>query len=116
MAGAVRRKDFVGAIKGVANAGKDLLAQAGLNLGARVLGELGELASGVDSEDLKSLANKAFGRATNPYMEVLFDKVGMRTFGYNFTFSPRNEDETADVQKIIKMSLESYLEQAVVAE
>ena len=103
MAGAVRRKDFVGAIKGVANAGKDLLAQAGLNLGARVLGELGELASGVDSEDLKSLANKAFGRATNPYMEVLFDKVGMRTFGYNFTFSPRNEDETADVQKIIKM-------------
>ena len=36
-------------------------------------------------------------------MEVIFEKVGMRTFSYNFTFSPRNADETEDVQKIIKM-------------
>ena len=57
----------------------------------------------VDAEDLKSLANKAFGRATNPYMEVLFNKAEMRTFDYNFTFTPRSEDETLDVQKIIKM-------------
>ena len=36
-------------------------------------------------------------------MEVLFQNVGLRSFTYNFTFSPRNEDETLDVQKIIKM-------------
>ena len=50
-----------------------------------------------------NLINKAFGRADNPYMEVLFDKMALREFTYNFTFAPRNEDETMDVQKIIHM-------------
>ena len=55
------------------------------------------------SEGGEELFNKAFGRSDNPYMEVLFEGVEMRTFTYNFTFSPRNERETEDVQKIIKM-------------
>ena len=59
--------------------------------------------SGVDPEAITGFANKAFGKATNPYMEVIFDNVGMRTFTYNFTFAPRNKDETDDVQKIIKI-------------
>ena len=49
------------------------------------------------------LINKAFGRADNPYMEVLFDKMALRTFTYNFTFAPRNTDERDDVQKIIRI-------------
>ena len=49
------------------------------------------------------LINKAFGRADNPYMEVLFDKMALRTFTYNFTFAPRNIDERDDVQKIIRI-------------
>ena len=49
------------------------------------------------------LINKAFGRADNPYMEVLFDKMALRTFTYNFTFAPRNTDERDDVQKIIRL-------------
>ena len=100
---ALRRKDYAGAVKGLGSAAVDLLSATALNLGARALGEIGELAMDVDAEDLKSLANKAFGRATNPYMEVLFNKAEMRTFDYNFTFTPRSEDETLDVQKIIKM-------------
>ena len=36
-------------------------------------------------------------------MEVLFDKMELRTFTYNFTFSPKNRDETMDVQKIIAL-------------
>ena len=100
---ALRRKDYAGAVKGLGAAAVDLLSATALNLGARALGEIGELAMDVDAEDLKSLANKAFGRATNPYMEVLFNKAEMRTFDYNFTFTPRSEDETLDVQKIIKM-------------
>jgi hypothetical protein len=55
------------------------------------------------AEGGKELFNKAFGRADNPYMEVLFDKPGMRTFSYSFTFAPRNTDERDDVQKIIRM-------------
>ena len=100
---ALRRKDYAGAVKGLGGAAVDLLSATALNLGARALGEIGELAMDVDAEDLKSLANKAFGRATNPYMEVLFNKAEMRTFDYNFTFTPRSEEETEDVKKIIKM-------------
>ena len=100
---ALRRKDYAGAVKGLGAAAGDLLSATALNLGARALAEVGELAMDVDADDLKSLANKAFGRATNPYMEVLFNKAEMRTFDYNFTFTPRSEDETLDVQKIIKM-------------
>ena len=36
-------------------------------------------------------------------MEVLFDKMSMRSFNYNFTFAPRNVDERNDVQKIIAL-------------
>ena len=100
---ALRRKDYAGAVKGLGAGAADLLSATALNLGARALAEVGELAMDVDADDLKSLANKAFGRATNPYMEVLFGRTDMRTFDYNFTFTPRSEDETLDVQKIIKM-------------
>ena len=100
---ALRRKDYAGAVKGLGAGAADLLSATALNLGARALAEVGELAMDVNADDLKSLANKAFGRATNPYMEVLFGRTDMRTFDYNFTFTPRSEDETLDVQKIIKM-------------
>ena len=99
----LRTKDMAGALKGIGGAAVELLKVAGMNLGGRALGELGEFAADVEAEDIKALANKAFGRATNPFMEVLFTGVDMRTFDYTFTFQPRNEDETNDVQKIIKM-------------
>jgi len=56
-----------------------------------------------ESEGTRGLANKVFGQADNPYMEVLFDAMNLRTFTYNFTFSPRNREETEDVQKIIAL-------------
>ena len=94
-------QDFASAVKNLAGSARGLVEEAVLKIG-------GGLASAatlgtISSEDITGLANKAFGRATNPYMEVLFDKVGMRSFSYSFTFSPRNADETNDVQTIIKM-------------
>ena len=56
-----------------------------------------------ETEGSAGLLNKAFGQADNPYMEVLFDKMSMRSFSYNFTFAPRNVDERNDVQKIIAL-------------
>ena len=103
LADQIRKKDMAGALKGIGGAAVELLKVAGMNLGGRALAELGEFAADVEAEDIKKLANKAFGRATNPFMEVLFTGVDMRTFDYTFTFQPRNEDETNDVQKIIKM-------------
>ena len=56
-----------------------------------------------DAEGASDLYNKAFGNATNPYMEVFFGGMQLRTFQYNFTFAPKNQDETDDVQSIIEL-------------
>ena len=96
---ALKRGDLSGLASTLGTAAKDLLATAGLGLGSEFIGTL----AGVDPEGLKGFAKKAFGQASNPYMEVLFEGVEMRTFNYNFTFSPRNADETDDVKKIIQM-------------
>jgi len=96
---ALRKGDLSGLASTLGTAAKDLLATAGLGLGSEFLGTL----AGVDPEGLKGFAKKAFGQASNPYMEVLFEGVEMRTFTYNFTFSPRNKEETEDVKKIIEM-------------
>ena len=39
----------------------------------------------------------------NPYIEVSFQSMGVRDFGYSFIFSPRNEKETEDVRNIINL-------------
>ena len=96
---AVQRGDMTALAQTVGTAAVDLLKVAGLNLGSEFIGTL----SGVDPEGVKGFAKKAFGQASNPYMEVLFEGVELRTFNYNFTFAPRNADETDDVQKIIEM-------------
>ena len=49
------------------------------------------------------LLNKVYGRAQNPYMEVLFNNPELRQFTYNFTFAPRNKGERDDVHNIIKL-------------
>ena len=55
------------------------------------------------AEGTEQLINKAQGQADNPYMEVLFDAMQLRTFTYNFTMAPRNEEEAIEIQKIIQL-------------
>ena len=83
-------KEFVGSATG-------LLSSAAM----RAVSEVAEIALG--AEGTTQLANKAFGVADNPYMEVLFDAMALRTFTYNFKFAPKNEEETLEVQKIIQV-------------
>jgi hypothetical protein len=96
---AMMRNDFAAASNSLLGSAKGVAMEAIKRMGSEFVGGV----AGVDPEAITGFANKAFGQATNPYMEVIFEKVGMRTFSYNFTFSPRNADETEDVQKIIKM-------------
>ena len=96
---AMMRNDFAAASNSLLGSAKGVAMEAIKRMGSEFVGGV----AGVDPEAITGFANKAFGQATNPYMEVIFEKVGMRTFTYNFTFSPRNADETEDVQKIIKM-------------
>ena len=64
---------------------------------------IGAVESLMSSEGGYGLANKIFGRATNPYMEVLFSGPELRTFTYNFTFAPRSLAEQDEVKKIIHL-------------
>jgi hypothetical protein len=96
---AMMRNDFAAASNSLLGSAKGVAMEAIKRMGSEFVGGV----AGVDPEAITGFANKAFGQATNPYMEVIFEKVGMRTFSYNFTFSPRNAAETEDVQKIIKM-------------
>ena len=55
------------------------------------------------TEGVVPLANKVFGRAENPFVEVFFNTMNIRTFTYNFNFAPRNEAETKEIQQIIQL-------------
>jgi hypothetical protein len=91
------KQDYEAAAKGIVNAAKNIVGEAA----ARATAEITEAVTG--TEGTRGLINKAFGQADNPYMEVLFDAMNLRTFTYNFTFAPKNREETEDVQKIIQL-------------
>jgi len=97
---AMGRNDFEGAAA-------ELVGGVGTALDAMVQktgSEIADFVLGNDSEaGTLDIFNKAFGRAENPYMEVVFKQMKMRTFTYAFTFAPRNELERDDVQAIIKL-------------
>ena len=92
----VQGKDAAAIAKSISGAGKALLQDATY----KSIGVVAELAG---AEGADKLAKKAFGEADNPYMEVLFDAMQLRTFTYNFQFAPRSEDEAIEVQRIIQL-------------
>ncbi len=55
------------------------------------------------AEGAIELANRVFGQADNPFVEVFFNTMNVRTFTYNFNFAPRNESETEEIQQIIQL-------------
>ena len=94
---AVGAKDYEAAAKALVG-GAGGIAVEGAKKAAAALAET--LAG---AEGGAALVNRAFGQADNPYMEVLFSNMNVRQFQYEFTFAPRNEEETADVQAIIQL-------------
>ena len=88
-------KKITKAAAGLVDAAKAIVGESAIKAAT----EITEAISG--AEGTRGLINKAFGQADNPYMEVLFDAMELRTFTYNFTFAPKNREETDDVQKII---------------
>jgi hypothetical protein len=90
-------KDYEGAAKALTGS----LAGFATEAAKRAAAGLAEALAG--AEGATQLANRVFGQADNPYMEVLFESMGIRQFTYNFTFAPRNEEERDDVQAIIQL-------------
>jgi hypothetical protein len=89
--------DFEGAAKAL----KGSIGSVGQEIVQRALAGIADLSTGGEA-DTYGLANKIFGRATNPYMEVIFEQAELRKFTYNFTFQPKDQKERDDVQDIIK--------------
>jgi len=88
--------DFEGAAKTLQGA----IGSVGEDILQRALAGIADLSTGV--EGTYQFANQIFGRATNPYMEVLFKETPLRTFTYTFSFQPKDQQERDDVQDIIK--------------
>jgi hypothetical protein len=94
---AVGSKDYEAASAALLGGLSGVLTEAAKKSGAA-------LAEGLaGAEGAAGLVNRAFGQADNPFIEVLFQSMEVRTFTYNFIFAPRSEEETADVQSIIQL-------------
>tara|TARA_Y100001972_G_scaffold110258_1_gene141837 strand:- start:1125 stop:1745 length:621 start_codon:yes stop_codon:yes gene_type:complete len=90
-------QDYEGAAKALTGS----LAGFATEASKRAAAGIAEALAG--AEGATQLANRIFGQADNPYMEVLFETMGVRTFTYNFTFAPKNQEERDDVQAIIQL-------------
>ena len=94
---ALANEDYEAAASAIVDGAGAIGTKLAVNAAAGIADALG------GGEGGEELLNKAFGQANNPYLEVLFDQMALRTFTYNFTFAPRSQQETDDVQKIIHM-------------
>jgi len=111
--------DELGMAGYLALGGADLLGQlqnrdfaamgdTAVDMGERILTDMAkktaigaiDLFTGASTEDS---INKVFGQTLNPFIEVTFKSIGVRTFDYTFNFSPKSQEETAEVKAIIQL-------------
>ena len=59
------------------------------------------------SVDPKALQSRATGQILNPNLELLFSGVNLRTFTFDFDFTPRNLEESNVVKQIIRIFKQS---------
>lgn len=50
-----------------------------------------------------NIFTRGTGKVLNPNLELLFSGPNLRTFNYNYRFTPRNDDESREIKKIIKV-------------
>jgi len=93
----IRNHDYEGAADGFMGMGGtiiyDMIRKAGISaFGAATRGE------GVQEN-----FDKAFGQTMNPFIDVAFDTMGLRSFEYTFDFRPKSATESTEVDAIIKL-------------
>ncbi len=60
-----------------------------------------------------SLFTRGTGKVLNPNLELLFNGPSLRSFAYNFRFTPREEREAREVRRIIKFFKKNMAPQRV---
>ena len=104
--GAIRNLGGAKSGEQIVNAMKDSMADA-VKEGKNMLG-------GFDTSDIaayfagqaignNTIFSRAAGKVLNQNLELLFSGPGLRTFSYNFRFTPREEAEAKVVKSIIKL-------------
>ena len=95
-----------GASKGLVEAGKQLGAASG-DAFSSLLGK-----GGITGDDVaayfaqeatgKNVFTRTTGKILNPNLELLFNGPGLRSFNYNYQFTPREDREAKEIRSIIK--------------
>ena len=95
-----------GASKGLVEAGKQLGAASG-DAFSSLLGK-----GGITGDDVaayfaqeatgKNVFTRTTGKILNPNLELLFNAPGLRSFNYNYQFTPREDREAKEIRSIIK--------------
>ena len=93
--------------KSISNLDELDLSKIGNILGTAATGPAGVEALGIAKssimgEGAKDFTFHAAGRALNPQLEVIFKGIGLRTFQFDFIFSPFNRQEAIAAADIIK--------------
>ena len=84
----IKDHDFAGAASTLFDAGGMIATEAFKKFA------VGVIEGFTGSEGVQQTFDKAFGQTLNPYMEVAYDSMGMRSFDYTFKFAPKSEKET----------------------
>ena len=84
------------------------MGDTAVDMGERILTEMAKKTAigAIDlftQADTESSINKVFGQTLNPFIEVTFKSIGVRSFTYTFNFSPKSKDETEEVKAIIQL-------------
>lgn len=94
---AMQKDDFDAAGDILADAGVTVAGEAFRRSGMAIAEALTGTEGGIQT------VNRVFGQADNPFLEVFFNSMNMRSFTYNFNLAPRNEEETMEIQRIIQL-------------
>ncbi len=73
------------------------MAQSGGELGDYALRKLGKVAGVAGFDSFSNVIEATSKKVENPYKEQLFRSMGFRKFGFDYRFSPRNEEEAIAV-------------------
>tara|TARA_A100001011_G_C14256373_1_gene820271 strand:+ start:470 stop:1606 length:1137 start_codon:yes stop_codon:yes gene_type:complete len=74
-----------------------------LSAGGAGLASMLSSAMQVISPGIGAVTTRAFGKTTNPNMELAFESVPFRSFTFPFTFAPKNNEELQQAHKIIEV-------------
>jgi hypothetical protein len=97
MMGNLSELNLSGAVKETVAQVKGAFAQAGTDINENdILSYFAGQAVGAN------IFTRSTGKVINPNLELLFRGPQLRSFNYNYTFTPRDPDEAKDIRKIIK--------------